>query len=1201
MPSCRFDYQIQDCESLDFDLKCRACRAGFTLSPDRSRCFIRPTPPSNPKHRIPNCFKFKTENYEECEICYEGYYLQDANTKCVAQTETIPGCNVLSQTEANRCVFCVNPYYRSNNTVVIANQCQERSNYFENCERYSRFGDKCLECAKDHIFHFNNSRCSPKIDSCNTYNTDQRILQCQDCIDSHYLNSEETQCFDAHNSINGCEKYAKGPSCARCVQGFYLDAETKSCFFHDAFLNCKSLSIDTKNVCDECEQQGVRTTKTHECTTVSNSVLAFDPNCVNWDESQKCIECITDYVLKNYTYLLEDGVTEKTELRCELERGCLEWSTSQPDAAGGCTKCNSEYYLYNFSCNRPNTENCMYSFEKAVARFNLDYGNNLESGFPCQICDEFRLFTVEQSTPEFRCVQATFFSDPEKVPNCLSFDKNVNGGYSCRECRRNHVLESNACNLRVYDADATYYYDQKDRIVRNSNNTASVSVTPANGGSSTNEVWPLNLADVPLEACDVYGPGLRYCLRLRNQWEEITVNNQNVNTEMKNYPYYDYSVYANYTETYIIGDEARYSGALVMDKSTLVGNFTTFKYYENTEDTGGTRKDQEPYIWYDTVPITKAYSAFIGYDPRSSTYSLKEEHADFKWVLGIETSGVKSDTTVCNGQIYMHDTLTTKDFSTMRINIDSTLIQSNDEPMKHLKKMTEAQVAPFVYPCDSTSAIQDCTSSFELIFGAERLMPFVSCHACISDYGVRLTQWKYQNYVAETTTFDHTVAETDCVKLQNSTDPNDARMPVVANCLYFERVLHHINNDIIHYCRACQPGAYPVFTEEAPRCISACADIDNGDGLTYECDDWYQCSVKCPASPCDFETSFCDTNAQTIGCEPKSKECCSDYTDNIVVDSSGNLVTNNSLYTCDDATRFKCRRQTCLNNCLDLSNNSVGLQCDTATSRCIPSPCADPDCTCLKGQCAAELCRKCTSETSTSTQYCQNSGGALSCTDYNLCESGNVCPPPCQATGTCNKGIFDGYLSDNSYSGNADYTFCNHYTGECTIVGRVDLKINLPAENDAGLRVRVQQFRGDRVLQREHGRDAELLQQELRKRETPPGLHLPGEQQLQQPGRLPRGRAPDLGRRRKREQTLRDRRRGHVPFKRQQPQRLRLGLVRDRIQQQADCGRQRPRCPVGGREHPGGFERSHGGGDRGHQLEYIQGECGHGLLGLRNG
>ena len=160
----------------------------------------------------------------------------------------------------------------------------------------------------------------------------------------------------------------------------------------------------------------------------------------------------------------------------------------------------------------------------------------------------------------------------------MSFDKNVNGGYSCRECRRNHVLESNACNLRVYDADATYYYDQKDRIVRNSNNTASVSVTPANGGSSTNEVWPLNLADVPLEACDVYGPGLRYCLRLRNQWEEITVNNQNVNTEMKNYPYYDYSVYANYTETYIIGDEARYSGALVMDKSTLVGNFTTFKY-----------------------------------------------------------------------------------------------------------------------------------------------------------------------------------------------------------------------------------------------------------------------------------------------------------------------------------------------------------------------------------------------------------------------------------------------------------------------------------------------------------------------------------------------------------------------------------------------------------------------------------------------
>jgi hypothetical protein len=631
----------------------------------------------------------------------------------------------------------------------------------------------------------------------------------------------------------------------------------------------------------------------------------------------------------------------------------------------------------------------MYSFEKSVLRYNLQYGNNLESGFPCEVCDEFRLYTVEQSPPEFRCIQSTFFSSVELVPNCLSFNKKTLGGYECRECRRNHILAGNTCTLRTYDANNCYYYDQKDRIVKNTNSTISVTIQGENSDPDVIQTWPLNRDKVAIDDCAVYGPGLRYCMKHRNRWGNVNSGSGNVMTEKFNYPYYDFTVFANYTTDYVIGDKTRYTNALAMDKSDLVFNFTTYKHYISLEDTGGTRKDQEPYIWYDSVPITEVFSAFVGYDPSDNTYSLNQNHADFKRVIALEIDSVKIEHTVCNKSPYMHDTLTTKDYATLKITVINSIVSDNNEPFKHLKKMKTDGVAPKLYPCDSTTSITNCTNTFELIYSAERFIPLLSCFECATDYGVRLTKWRYKNYFAPNNTYDQIVAETDCVKLQNSIDPNDIRMPVVANCYYFERVLHHINNDIIHYCRACAPGSYPTMTEEAPRCVPECAAQNVDGGLQYQCDDWYQCSVKCPADPCDFETSFCDTAAESIGCEPKSKECCADFISGSV-DANGDPVSpNTSDFDCDDSTRFKCRRKACLNNCLDQLNANVGLQCDTNTNRCIPSPCADPNCACLKGVCAAELCRQCTSETSASTQYCANDGGTPSCKDYNLC---NVAP-----------------------------------------------------------------------------------------------------------------------------------------------------------------------------------------------------------------
>ena len=1005
IPSCKFEYMIQDCAELDYDNKCKRCIDGFSLSPEKDRCFVKPSPPRNPKDRIPNCFKFKTENYEECDLCYEGYYLKDNNTKCIKHSTDIPGCNVYSQTEENRCVFCSNITYRSN-SIVIESQCGNRDNYFENCERYSRTGDQCLECAAEHIFHFDNKRCSLQIENCNQYNTSLRILQCSDCIDSHYLNNDSTLCFDANNAINGCQKYDKGPSCSICKQGFYLDLDSKTCFFHDTFLQCKNLSVTTKNICDECEEQGVRTQKTHECTPVSTSVLAFDPFCTNWNEGQDCTECILDYVLKNFTYIPEGGTSEVTVLKCQLEKGCLEWDITATGGIGGCTKCQSGYYLYNYSCNKPNTEFCMYSYEKAVLRDSLTNGNNLESGFPCEICDEFRIFDVEQSELEFRCIRSNFFTSAQLVPGCLSFDKNNSGGYDCRECRRNFVLSGNACNQRTYVNTETYYYDQKDRIVSPTNSTVSVAIDGAAAVS-----WPENPALLTTDRCGVYGPGLRYCLEARSVWVG--------NVEHKVYPYYDVDTFPFYSTDYIIGDPTKYVGALAMDKTPLVSNFTQYKAYYSVEDAAGTRKDQEPYLWVDTTPITGIYSRKIG-EEAAHGFSLTEAQMSIKRIVRGQIRNSKRLATVCETNFFNTHANLNFNYSNLKIGINYNIMNDLTAPFKQYQKLYTDGHTPGAYPCDSTTGIERCTSTRKVISQAIQEIPYISCFECEEGFGVRLTQWLYKNFHGQNNQYHHILSQTDCVKLQNSADPNDIRMPVVANCFYFERTLHHVNNDIIHYCKACNPGSYPNYTTEAPRCPTPCSTLDNGDE-TYQCDAWYQCARKCPADPCDFESHFCDTNADPIGCEANDKKCCADYISgepaaNAPLDANGDPPANTSDFECGVDTRFKCRRKTCLNNCLDSENKDIGLECNTNTNRCDPKPCSDQNCVCIQGACQPELCRNCGSETTNSTQYCKNVGGTNTCIDYNLCNVDNSASSGGASSGGASSG---GASSGGASSGGA--------------------------------------------------------------------------------------------------------------------------------------------------------------------------------------
>ena len=180
-PVCIPSYTIPNCEVLDFNNTCSKCVFGYTLSPNRANCFVRPPPPRDPTLRVPNCYKFASETYEQCKICYGGYYLNPVKTACLKITNPVPNCMVHSQEKNSVCIYCDNEYFFDTTKTNSSLACVKRINYFTNCLTYDRTTDACTACMTGTMFHFVMKRCSLLIANCTNYDITDRILKCTLC------------------------------------------------------------------------------------------------------------------------------------------------------------------------------------------------------------------------------------------------------------------------------------------------------------------------------------------------------------------------------------------------------------------------------------------------------------------------------------------------------------------------------------------------------------------------------------------------------------------------------------------------------------------------------------------------------------------------------------------------------------------------------------------------------------------------------------------------------------------------------------------------------------------------------------------------------------------------------------------------------------------------------------------------------------
>lgn len=416
-PVCTWQYSIDNCKVLGYNQTCVQCEDGYTLTPNKKQCFMKPTPPVDPKYRIPNCYKFGSQNYETCSICYENYYLTDLNTRCKKHTNVVPNCSIHSQTTDSKCVYCDNPYYLDVSETNSTLACKKRTNFFNNCEMYDRANDKCTKCKDGHLFHYNNQRCSLAIPNCVTHNQTDRILKCSNCVDTHYLNDFNTACIDAKASTEGCKKYNYNAVCLECSQGYFLDTATKKCLTQDTFANCEIRSVTVKGECTTCQKQGTRSVQNDVCINLGQINLVAD--CLTYNTNQICTSCKT-----NKVPFLKD-----TKVTCIDFANCAALKTITDETK--CGECLPGALLWENLCLKADSNNCVNSFSN-----NSTYTADMfVDEVPCEVCGENSYYVTGNQTQEARCISIKLGQ------NCLNYyssSADISKDAVCSQCRRGY-------------------------------------------------------------------------------------------------------------------------------------------------------------------------------------------------------------------------------------------------------------------------------------------------------------------------------------------------------------------------------------------------------------------------------------------------------------------------------------------------------------------------------------------------------------------------------------------------------------------------------------------------------------------------------------------------------------------------------------------------------------------------------------------
>ncbi len=395
------------CNTYNSSGACLSCYPGYAVS--GTICIV-----SN-KQSDPNCKSYTAGG--SCASCYSGFYLNQAQSLCVALS---PLCKTHNLTNGF-CTSCFPGYNLNSNT----GNCGLAS--LDNCQKNDPVTKLCVQCLSK-FYLDSSSKCRQMNPLCKTAN--QNNGACITCYQGYVLSGDVCIIGGATNSDVNCQNFTNG-ACQQCYSGYFLNTQGKC-----AQNNPLCRTSDKTGACLTCFP-GYRVVD-RNCSSSTSATSSSDVNCKSTDQSGVCTSCYSGY------FLTQGMVCQKMDALCK----------SYTSSFSACASCYDGYLLSGGQC-LLSTQVTSSVTDPYCALFQGTNCLNCSSGYyvsqsgictaPNPLCQTYDMNTGACLS----CYQGYSLSGttcivtpPLQIPFC-----NQVVGFSCVSCMDRYYVNNGGCSL----------------------------------------------------------------------------------------------------------------------------------------------------------------------------------------------------------------------------------------------------------------------------------------------------------------------------------------------------------------------------------------------------------------------------------------------------------------------------------------------------------------------------------------------------------------------------------------------------------------------------------------------------------------------------------------------------------------------------------------------------------------------------------
>ncbi|OHT16187.1 hypothetical protein TRFO_13337 [Tritrichomonas foetus] len=425
---------------------------------------------------IDNCKDCEDDGIS-CKLCFEGFYLDNADQTCKACG--VENCKICSSDQTS-CTECKEGYNLDSNNQP--HQCTKQTCNVQNCELcVSQKPNECSKCSEG--FYLDNADQTCKacgVENCKICLSDQ--TSCTECKEGYNLdsNNQPHQCTKQTCNVQNCELCVsqKPNECSKCSEGFYLDNADQTCKACGVE-NCKICSSDQTS-CTECKE-GYNldsNNQPHQCTKQTCNVQNCEL-CVS-QKPNECSKCSEGFYLDNADQTCKACGVENCKICSSDQTSCTECkegynldSNNQPHQCtkqtcnvqncelcvsqkpNECSKCSEGFYLDNAdqTCKACGVENCKICSSDQTSCTECKEGYNLDSNNQPHQCTKqtcnvqnCELCVSQKPNECSKCSEGFYLDNADQtckacgVENCKICSSDQT---SCTECKEGYNLDSN--------------------------------------------------------------------------------------------------------------------------------------------------------------------------------------------------------------------------------------------------------------------------------------------------------------------------------------------------------------------------------------------------------------------------------------------------------------------------------------------------------------------------------------------------------------------------------------------------------------------------------------------------------------------------------------------------------------------------------------------------------------------------------------